>query len=93
MTEEHHQHFSYVTWSTFSGVPSVMDSHLHAAGQCWDVEREVGELGQAVPRPAVLPPCLLAGELVAGREPHPEECPALWPGFRAPDQASLNLKL
>jgi hypothetical protein len=30
---------------------------------------------------------------VAGREPHPEECPALWPGFRAPDQASLNLKL
>lgn len=50
----------------FSGVPSVMDSYLHAAGQRGDVEREVGELGQAVPRPAVLPARLLTGELVAG---------------------------
>jgi hypothetical protein len=70
-----------------------MDRHLHAAGQRGHVEREVGELGPAVPRPAVLPPCLLAGKLVAGREPHPEERAALRPGFRPPDQASLNLML
>ena len=70
-----------------------MDRHLHAAGQCGDVEREVGELGPAVPRPAVLPPGVLAGELVAGREPDPKECAALQPGFWPPNQASLNLKL
>ena len=62
-----------------------MDSHLHATGQRGYVERQVGELGQAVPRPAVLPPGLLTGELVAGREPDPEECASLRPGFWAQD--------
>ena len=84
--------FTCVTLAMFSGVPSVMDSYLHAAGQRGDVEREVGELGQAVPRPAVLPPCLLAGKLVAGREPDPQERAALRPGLWAPDEASLKLK-
>ena len=70
-----------------------MDRHLHATGQRGDVEREVGELGPAIPRPAVLPPGVLAGELVAGREPDPKERAALRPGFWPPNQASLNLKL
>ena len=70
-----------------------MDRHLHATGQRGDVEREVGELGPAIPRPAVLPPGVLAGELVAGREPDPEERAALRPGFWTPNQTSLNQKL
>lgn len=62
-----------------------MDFDLHASGQCGDVERQVGELGQAVPRPAVLPSSLLAGELMAGREPDPEERPPVRPGLWPPD--------
>ena len=75
----------------FSGVPSVMDSYLHAAGQRGDVEREVGELGQAVPRPAVLPPRLDAVDVVARRVPDPQERAPLRPGGRSPDQAAVRL--
>lgn len=42
-----------------------MDCDLHAIGQRGHVERPVGELGEAVPRAAVLPPRLDVVDVVA----------------------------
>ena len=73
-----------------SGLPQVMDGDLHAPGQRGHVERPVGELGQAVPGAAVLPPRLDAVDVVARRVPDPQERSPLRPGGRPPDQAALT---
>lgn len=67
-----------------------MDGDLHAPGQRGHVERPVGELGQAVPGAAVLPPRLDAVDFVARRVPDPQERAPLRPGGRPPDQAALT---
>lgn len=74
-----------------SGLPQVMDGDLHAPGQRGHVERPVGELGQAVPGAAILPPRLDAVDVVARRVPNPQERAPLRPGRRPPDQAAVIL--
>ncbi len=67
-----------------------MDCDLHAIGQRGHVERPVGELGEAVPRAAVLPPRLDVVDVVARRVPHPQERPPLRPRRWSPDTAALR---
>ncbi|ONM57618.1 SKU5 similar 4 [Zea mays] len=76
-----------------SGVPQIVDGDLHAPGQRGHVERPVGELGQAVPGAAVLPPRLDAVHVVARRVPHPQERAPVRPGGRTPDQAAVRVTL
>ena len=65
-----------------------MDRHLHATGQRGDVEREVGELGPAVPRPAVLPQGLDAAAELLQRVQHPDQRHTLWQGRWSPTLTS-----
>lgn len=72
-----------------SGVPEIVERDLHAARQCGDVERPVGELGAAVLGPAVLSPRLHPVDVVARRVPDPAECSPLRSRLGPPYQAAL----
>lgn len=83
-----------VTLETFavvfaSGVPEIVECDLHAAGQCGDVERPVGELGASVLGPAVLSPRLHPVDVVARRVPDPAERSPLRSRLGPPYQAVL----
>ena len=63
-----------------SGVPEWMVGDPGVAGQPGDVEPEVGDLGPAVPRPAVLPQGLDAAAELLQRVQHPDQRHTLWQG-------------
>ena len=58
------------------------------AGQPGDVEPEVGDLGPAVPRPAVLPQGLDAAAELLQRVQHPDQRHTLWQGRWSPTLTS-----
>lgn len=82
---------SFTWWSI--GLSKIMDSLIHAIGQCGNVEHQIRELGSAVLRPAILPPRLFTCQFMERWVSNSKGCSSLWSCIWTQDSPTIRNEL